>query len=682
MDTLKVRLTTAPILAYPREEGRFILDTDASGTAIGAVLSQEQDGQEKPILFFSRALTKEERNYCVTRRELLAVISAVKHCRHYLLGDHFLIRSDHGSLRWLLNFKNPDGQIARWLEVLGEYDFQIQHRPGTKHGNADGLSRRRPCAETGCSHCNRKEQQEVEASLCAIQFEREEGMKWIEGLSIEDLERLQQEDSDMVKAADWVREGKRPPWNAVRAESTELQTYWKMWDQLQLQNGTVLRRQLRESKGSQKSQTLAPRPIRREIFNQLHSSRLGGHQGTARTAASIKLRFWWPKMKDDINRWCQFCEPCQRRKQSKKPKVPLTQQISGRPLERVGIDILSFSTESSRGNTCALVITDYFTKWSRAFALPDHRSMTVADVLVTEVFLLMGLPRVIHSDQGAEFQSELIAQLYQLLGIKKTRTTPYRPQSDGQVERFNRTLLDMISTICEDRMDDWDDHLPYVTCAYNATPHSSTGCSPNLLMWGREVNLPIDLMFDIQPPGPNDMCPIEYVEWVKQATTENFTLARQQLKKAAARQKKVYDKTAEPRSLELGTWVWRLYPPLRSKDKLKGRYTGPYLVVKKLEGGTYRIQRSKEAPKIVVHIDHLKPAFQETQSDNWLTPQVEEAELQPNQVEEATTGTTREMDQDNFKRDQGNFRSKILQEDDSHLRRSVRVRRLPLKFRE
>ena len=131
-----------------------MLDTDASAFAMGGVLSQIEDGVERPIAYFSKVFSKPERNYCVTRRELLAVVSSIKHFYHYLYGKDFLVRTDHGALTWLLNFKNPEGQVARWLEVLLTYNFKIVHRPGKQHGNSDGLSRR-PCSP--CNNCDKKE---------------------------------------------------------------------------------------------------------------------------------------------------------------------------------------------------------------------------------------------------------------------------------------------------------------------------------------------------------------------------------------------------------------------------------------------------------------------------------------------------------------------------------------------
>ena len=108
-------------------------------------------GVERVIGYFSKAFSKQERRYCVTRRELLAVVASIKHFHHYLYGQKFLVRSDHGALRWIFNFKNPEGQLARWLETLATYDFKIEHRADSVHSNADGLSRR-PCCESGCNY--------------------------------------------------------------------------------------------------------------------------------------------------------------------------------------------------------------------------------------------------------------------------------------------------------------------------------------------------------------------------------------------------------------------------------------------------------------------------------------------------------------------------------------------------
>ena len=148
MEDLKGCLTQSPILAFPREKGALILDTDASDTGLGAVLSQmQEDGKERVISYASRSLNRPERNYCVTRRELLAIVFGVRKFRHYLTNE-FTVRTDHHALQWLLSFKEPEGQMARWLVELSTYHMDVEPRPGRAHGNADGLSRI-PCRQCG-----------------------------------------------------------------------------------------------------------------------------------------------------------------------------------------------------------------------------------------------------------------------------------------------------------------------------------------------------------------------------------------------------------------------------------------------------------------------------------------------------------------------------------------------------
>ena len=141
----------------------------------------------------------------------------------------------------------------------------------------------------------------------------------------------------------------------------------------------------------------------------------------------------------------------------------------------------------------------------------------------------MGLPTYLHSDGGKEFQSGLVAGLGELLQISRTRTCPYRPQSNGLVERMNRTCLDMLAKLCEGRPEEWDQHLPFVTAAYNATPHASSGCSPNLLMFGRESTMPIDLIYEMPHPLRHPICPNVYVEWMRDKMEENFRFVREDL---------------------------------------------------------------------------------------------------------------------------------------------------------
>ena len=138
---LKEALLDATLLAFSIPGTPCILNADASDVAIGAVLSQMIDGVERPIAFYSRVANSAQGNYCPTRRVLLAVVTALQHFRHYLLGSHVILRTDHHNLKWLKTFKRPEGIFARWIETLAEFDYEIEHHPGRVHSNADGVSR-------------------------------------------------------------------------------------------------------------------------------------------------------------------------------------------------------------------------------------------------------------------------------------------------------------------------------------------------------------------------------------------------------------------------------------------------------------------------------------------------------------------------------------------------------------
>ena len=189
----------------------------------------------------------------------------------------------------------------------------------------------------------------------------------------------------------------------------------------------------------------------------------------------------------------------------------------------------------------------------------------------------------------------------EILGIEKTRKVPYNPKLDGLVERHNRSIQAMFVNECRN---DWDDHLPFVMMAYRASCHDSTKCSPNLLMFGREVTFPIDLMFGDCPDQENNVCPSEYVEWLRQSAATSFNIASEQLKVAASRQKNSYE-GLKPRTFNVGNLVWRWYPPTAGV-KLGLGWTGPYVVLERLTDVTYKIKHTVSNKILVVHVDHLK----------------------------------------------------------------------------
>ena len=315
---LKKCLTATPILAFPSVDNEFILDTDASNSGVGAVLSQVSSGEEKVVAYYSRTLSKSERNYCVTRRELLAAILAIRNFHHYLLGRRFRIRTDHGALQWLMDFRNPDGQMARWLEELSMYEFEIEFRKGRFHGNADGLSRR-PCGE--CRKCSKEEaggerRDKDEALPCNSVKEShpsETPAVWIQQWSMKDLCKEQRADDSIGTIIELKEKNEsRPNWCDISSKSSSVKSYWAQWDRLILKD-SILYRQWESETGDISLQLVLPPPYRQEVLTQLHNTPTAGHLGSKKTFERVKDRFYWTGYSQDVRRWCQCCDTCSKR---------------------------------------------------------------------------------------------------------------------------------------------------------------------------------------------------------------------------------------------------------------------------------------------------------------------------------------------------------------------------------
>jgi hypothetical protein len=238
---------------------------------------------------------------------------------------------------------------------------------------------------------------------------------------------------------------------------------------------------------------------RKFILEQLHSMSMAGHLGQNKTLSRVRQRCYWPGMRQDVFRWVTKCHICDRVKAlTPRGKAELRQSEVTYTMERVAIDLMGPMPMTRRGNQHILVVVDYGSKWAEAFAIPDQSAITVADALMSEFFCRYGVPYQLHSDQGTSFQSQMFRRLMTHMGISQTRTTPYRPQSDGLVERCNRTIKQMLTSMLQDNdRDEWDDLLPYAMAAYRSAVHETTGCTPNRIMLAREVALPVDLMFPI-----------------------------------------------------------------------------------------------------------------------------------------------------------------------------------------
>jgi len=671
-DELKARLTTSPILAMPTDDGEFILDTDASGHAIGAVLSQVQDGVERVVAYASRTLDRREQNYCVTRRELLAVVHFIRYFKQYLLGRSFTVRTDHAALSWLRRTPDPIGQQARWLEIMEEYDFSVLHRSGSSHKNADAMSRM-PCGGKGCV-CN----------LVDDSTQAEHNLEPVEDLiggpadrpiaatRMPDVQRCirshrvanAEDTADNITlpwSAEGLREAQRrdknvavilhlfedateqPPWDAVEIKSPEVKTLWGMWPRLSLVDG-LLKRRFESADGlSSTWQVVLPAELRSKFIEIAHGGMTGGHLGRARTAATIQSRTYWPSWSTDLDAFLRTCAPCARyHRGSVKRQGPLQTPLVTEPWSRVSIDITGPHPKSSNQHQYILTLVDHFSKWAEALPIANHTAPTVARALMTNVFSRFGAPRQILSDLGTEFQSNLFVELLQWMEIHQLRTTPYKPSTNGTVERFHRTLNSMLGKVVKESQRDWHERLPLVMAAYRSTVHEATGFSPNRLFLGRETRMPLDVIMGL----PADDCQRsqttdQFVRNMQEQIESCYEIARTHLRAAAERRKATYDIKVRKSDLKTGDWVWYFYPRrYKSRSpKWQKHFVGPYLVVRQIEPVNLVLQKSERSKPFVVHVDKVKRCYGDLPV-SWLKSTVEAVSTAPEALADTQVDTT------------------------------------------
>ena len=633
-EQLKGRLVTAPVLGYPDPSKQYILDTDASGYGVGAVLSQEQEGKERVIAFYSKTLSPPEKNYCVTRRELLATVKAIKHFRPYLYGQKFRLRTDHASLRWLCRRKEPSNQVARWLEILAEFSYTLEHRAGQKHGNADGLSRQ-ACED--CRQCESIERRDggptrqeldSEDQVSALKVAGLEDPRPLSGKSVTDgmlpsalkaaeeedpptdtwtdtllttakiVTRTTQADAELAKeqAAGMgpvaviyqaLLNDKEVTEEQLELGSAELRRLHQQRDSLRLRTDGVLEARV-APQGKPRWCAVCPPSLRGSVIWRTH---VLVHSGVARTTSRLQLTWYWPGMTSLIRRIIRSCEVCQTAKHGGAKAAQGKQRLyAGRPWQKVAVDLVGPMPETTKGNRWILVLVDHFTRWQDALAIPDATAPVVAAILDERVFCYLGLPEQIHTDQGAQFESQLMTELCQLWGVAKTRTTPYHPQANGMVERNNKGLGDSLRALLLGRgQEEWDSLLPQIMRAHRGTPHTATGETANMLMMGRELRLPDQLQH--QPP-PEEFSPQhEFVVQMRERLEQAHEALRQQ--QLEIRQ----DDQEEPPLFAPGDMVWLQNKRRKRGDnsKLQQKFVGPYQVLEAYSNHTYKIERQGQA---------------------------------------------------------------------------------------
>ena len=595
----------------------------------------------------SKTLSDAECSYCTTHKELLAVVVFVEKFKCYLQGNTFLIRTDHQALKYLTTFKEPTGQLARWLEKLQDFNFEIEHRPGQKHANADTLSRLCPKLNE-CPTCIasttslvapvRKQQLTVcpaDPSIVPIEPPvlkprtsltpavapvptrppvvtpppcGDPPKPVTSGMPIPAIDKwpaLQQADNALGAIFKLINGDRRTfMQQELDRLPAEAQHWYSKMQSLELRDGVLMRIR------SGTSQLCAPMPLHASLISMCHDSVEGGHYGVQKTLDKIKLRFYWPNMRHDVEEHCRVCLPCQLTKSTRQSRADIISVGTGFPGQWLGIDVVDFTTSKAGFKHC-LTMIDYFTRYAEVVPIHNTKAETIAKTIFKEWICHYGAPHVIHSDQGRNVDNNAIMNsLCQLFDVDKTRTTPYRPQCNGATERIHRTLSIMLKCFLSNHQD-WDELLPGCLMAYRCSLNARTKYSPFELLFGQAMTLPLDIILHT----PDEcLTQSDFVSKLRvqlndigQSTCDRVVLAQQASKCAYASSHKT-----RKVNYHVGQHVW-LYAPHKNltpggKLKLTQPWTGPYRILRQLSPVNYEVQLMKcqRGGELVVHVEKLK----------------------------------------------------------------------------
>ena len=573
-ETLRNILVSDLIMNYPDFSKPFIIKSDASLAAIGYVLTQKVNGKEKVISYGSKKLTRTQQRWATYDREYFGLISAIRANAHYLRRAPFVAVTDHRPLlAWKKTDtkKDPTGRRTRWAIELDNYDFELIYKKGRIHSDADAMSRRGDdddeYAEDDEEFAFFQEGRECPLILLGMDGFDESSLVRLnaDDKDVDRLKRKQNEDPILDEVKRFVRRRRRPPRSFPDA------WFKRNFTRLAIRDGVLYRKAYADTIVSHVMQAVIPDSLVQEVIQDLHGSVEAGHPNTDVMLAQVRRYAVWPSMNKDIEDAVKNCQICDRmREPVPKNKTPLVPIIADRVFKHVMCDLIQLPV-TSLGYKYTLVFRDVFSGYVKLYKLKSKVTTGVARAF-EELTCTLGPPTLLTSDRGGEFTSHLMEAVCQLKGAAKRTSVAYRPQSQGNVERYNRILIKDLTKCIEQYGKTWVDHIPYVEWSHNTRPCSKTGMSPYLIFFGRE---PISPPFaDIDDAQITDKDTKRYFEKMKIRQKKIHDEANARAEEKRAKDKKTYDRKAKHAPFEEGDKVYERIPDER-RHKLQPKWDGP-----------------------------------------------------------------------------------------------------------
>lgn len=588
-NTLKKLLTSAPVLVQADPTKPYILRTDASSYALGAVILQGEGTNERPVEYASRLLLPAEKNYSTTEREALAVVWATEKFRTYLEGAEVTIASDHQPLQWLFTLKTPSGRLARWALRIQGLNMKIIYTPGRMNFIADMLSRpfnNDHAVDRAGTPVHTSTIDEESTSVCTVNAE-------MPRRSAVDIRQAQLSDPDVAKIVSAFE-----TFQPVEMENWTSRGYVML-------DGVLYRH---DPELDADAQLVVPESERHDVMKQYHDAPTAGHYGADRTYHKIASRYYWPGLRRYITEYIKKCVECQKYKCTNlKPAGLLRTPVQGQRFETIAIDLFGPLPSTSTGHRWIFIVEDTASKWVELFPMVQATGENCARILLDEIMTRFGTPRKIISDNGVQFISDVMQQVAYCLGIKQSFIPVYHPQANP-VERKNRDLKTQLAILVGNDHTEWLDKLPSIRFAMNTTRCKSTGYTAAYLTFGRELRTPDDVGRDLRTI-------VNEENFVPQITPYLLRLA-DTLKEARETQEKEQDdrkKYADAKrrnhpEYNVGDLVLAKTHVLSNLQKaITGKFTprrdGPYRILHKKSPTTYEIA-SVDAPEVSLGCFH------------------------------------------------------------------------------